>query len=96
MNENIPGCLDIIVAAGTVRKDKPLFGYIDKVHEVDVNDEPAAKADESLSVASKLRPYDILDLTQLVGNYLRMAVLSVDMAVIVLGRYIYQPIYGNS
>ena len=66
------------------------------VHEVYVDDESAAKADEVLPFASQLRTYYILHLPKLVRYHHRTAVPGMDVAVIALGRYIYQPIHGNS
>ncbi len=79
-----------------VRKHQLLFGNVDGVNKVLVDDKPPAQPYEVVAGVAELESYQILNLTQLEGHKLFAIVLRHDVGIIPVCRHINQSAGGNA
>ena len=72
-----------------------LLGHINQVDVVLVDDETLADPNEGRVFISQLFVHQILELSELIGNQMVVAILREDFGVVAFGRNIHQPFRGN-
>lgn len=78
-----------------VGNDDCLFGHIDQMDEVPVDDEALSNPDERRLFIPKLFADGAFNLTELRGNLTAATVLCIDFGIVAVRRDKHQPVRGN-
>ena len=95
-DKDFPGGGQLMVAAGTVRKDQTLLGHVDEMDKVRVDDKSAAQADEVAAFVAELVGKHVFHLPELERDHLATVILRDDVGVIAVRRHIHQPTDRNA
>ena len=75
--------------------DDRLFGHIDQVDVIPVDDETFPDPDKGRLIFAKLIANLVFYLTELIGNQMVVAILRKDFGVVAFGSDKHQPVRGN-